>query len=169
MSRLRDELRGERGDAGEPADEVERNALAAEDGARRPLDCRRDGARLDRVAVAREPRETGLDAHHPERRLRRGQPRDDGPLAEDEVRLRVERVVRRLADDGRGRHVAAAKVLVQRAADDVLEFARHATGVGHGAFLSGALLLDSTPAFKRLAQRRARRLIGGTPRATLRA
>ena len=77
---------GQRRDAGEALDEVQRRALGREHGDRRPLDLGEDGARLHEVAVRDAERHAGGRGEEGEEPGQERGSRDDGALAADHLR-----------------------------------------------------------------------------------
>src|SRR5206468_981888 len=112
-----DEATGEGGDAAEPAEQVERDALAAEDRTGRAFDLRDHGRDVrDGAAVV----ELRLDLHRgvecAEDGGRDGNTADDAGLLEQQLGA-AKRV---LGDERERRRVARADVLYQRRGDDAL-------------------------------------------------
>ena len=91
MSRLRpgdagDDRGGRRGDAAQPADEIERDAFGAEDAPRRPRDARHRLARADRRAVRPLDLEGDLGVHQREGEPDEIETGDHAGLTRDERR-----------------------------------------------------------------------------------
>ena len=107
----RDTARRQRGDAGEPSQEVERGALRRQQRRRVTRDPRQRRARRDRCAIGRERLELDTGIELGEGQRGDGQPGDDASLARDDTGAAL-----RSRRNGRlGGHVATANIFGQRA------------------------------------------------------
>ena len=123
----RDERRGRGGDARQVAEEIERGAFGAENGARIARDRHQLGAGRDRRAVARVRRDLDLRRQPAERRLDQRQAGDHAGLARDHDGAAA-RILRHRR--GRGDIAGAAQILFERARHRRFDFERREKGVG---------------------------------------
>ena len=130
----RDTARRQRGDAGEPPQEVERGPLGRQQRARLARDLRQRRASLHRVAIRHERLERALGSSCGEDARAIG-----SPATTPASRATIRAVALHPRRDRRlGRHVAAPDVLGQRAADQVAIEERiegwYCSGMGHRRF-----------------------------------
>ncbi len=121
------EFRGRGGDAGEMAEEIERDALGAENGARIAGNRHQLGAARDRRAVAHMGGDFDVRREPAERRRDQRQAGDDAGLARVEQGA-ARRVLRHGRD--RGDIAGAAEVLRERARHRRFDLKRREEGIG---------------------------------------
>ena len=113
-----DKLRGERGDAGKPLDEIQRDALGAQNGAGRAGNFQQDFVFADMLAVFRRPLDFDGGGKFSERSFGEGKPGHDERFARAHERLGL----RRFGHGGQGRGIAAADVLGKGELDGLTDF-----------------------------------------------